>query len=125
MLTNMSLPGFMPPGPYQYSGGWFLPCCIFKRGVAVGQPRALNSGLMKTAFKLLLLSASFLSPNLFAESEWVSTPNQPGQEDKQVISLVMSADGQTLVVAERYHSGTLFWRSTDAGKNWSILTKKK
>lgn len=80
---------------------------------------------MKTAFKLLLLSASFLSPNLFAESEWVSTPNQPGQEDKQVISLVMSADGQTLVVAERYHSGTLFWRSTDAGKNWSILTKKK
>lgn len=80
---------------------------------------------MNTAFKLLLLSASFLSANLFAASEWVSTDFQPGNEDKQVISVSMSADGQIILIAERYHSGTMFWRSTNGGRSWSILTHKK
>jgi len=80
---------------------------------------------MKTAFKLLLLSACLSSVNLFADSEWVSTNFQPGNEDKQVISVTMSADGQIILIAERYHSGTMFWRSTNGGRNWSILTHKK
>ena len=102
------------------------------RGVAVGRPRALNGGLMKTAFQLLLLSASFLSANLFAESEWVSTPFQPGlTESYQLVSMTMSQDGQIILIAEKapdgttlQHRGTKFWRSTDAGKNWSVLTYK-
>jgi hypothetical protein len=80
---------------------------------------------MKTAFKLLLLSASLISANLFAASVWLGTPHQPGQEDKQVISVTMSADGQIILVAERFHSGTMFWRSTDGGRNWCILTLSK
>jgi hypothetical protein len=83
---------------------------------------------MKTAFKLLLLSASFLSANLFAESEWVSTNFQPGQDEfKQVVSVTMSADGQIILIAEKHNSGggALFWRSTNGGRNWSILTHKK
>jgi hypothetical protein len=56
---------------------------------------------VKTAFKLLLLSASFLSANLFAESEWVSTNFQPGHDEfKQVVSVTMSADGQIILIAE-------------------------
>ncbi len=83
---------------------------------------------MKTAFKLLLFSASFLSANLFAESEWVSTNFQPGNDEfKQVVSVTMSADGQIILIAEKYNSnsGTLFWRSTNGGRHWSILTHKK
>jgi hypothetical protein len=83
---------------------------------------------MKTAFKLLLLSASFLSANLFAESEWVSTNFQPGHDEfKQVVSVTMSADGQIILIAEKHNAGggALFWRSTNGGRNWSILTHKK
>jgi hypothetical protein len=80
---------------------------------------------MKTALKLLLLSASFLSANAFAESVWQSTPQQPGVFSGGVSSLVMSADGQTILLAERHSAGTVLWRSIDAGKNWSILVAKK
>ena len=81
---------------------------------------------MKTAFKLLLLSSSFLSANLFAESEWVSTTFQPGlSEFKQVISVTMSADGQIILITERDNAGAMFWRSTNGGRSWSILTHKK
>ncbi len=80
---------------------------------------------MNTALKLLLLSASFLSANLYAESEWKNSPLQPGALPGGVSNLVMSADGQTILVAERHSAGTLLWRSIDGGKNWSILLVKK
>jgi hypothetical protein len=80
---------------------------------------------MKTAFKLLLLSSSFLSANLFAESVWEKTDGQPGKDERVTLAMTMSPDGQIIMVAERFHAGTLFWRSTDGGKSWSVLTIKQ
>lgn len=80
---------------------------------------------MKTAFKLLLLSACLMSANLFAESVWQKTDGQPGKDDRATLAMTMSPDGQIIMIAERYHSGTLFWRSTDGGKTWSYLTLKQ
>jgi hypothetical protein len=76
---------------------------------------------MKTALKLLLLSASFVSSDLYADYYWKLTPEQPGTSGT-VTSLVMSADCQTYLVAERQADRTLLWRSLNAGKNWAILT---
>jgi hypothetical protein len=77
---------------------------------------------MKTAFKLLLLSASFLSANLFAVSTWVKSPGQPGMEPPyQISNLAISPDGQIIFITERKPSTHLIWRSMDAGKTWYYL----
>ena len=99
-----------------------MPWRIFKRGVAVGQPRSFNGGVMKTAFKLFLLSASFLSANVFAESTWMKSPGQPGMEPPyEVSAMAMSPDGQIILITERRPTVLMIWRSTDAGKTWYYL----
>lgn len=84
---------------------------------------------MKTAFKLLLLSASFLSADAFAKSEWKANPGQPGVgNNKTSIShLAVSADGMTIYVTERfpYDNFDRLWKSNDAGVTWFTLEPVK
>jgi hypothetical protein len=77
---------------------------------------------MKTAFKLLLISASFLSANALADSTWIKSPGQPGMEPPyQISTLAISPDGNIIFITERKPSAHLIWRSMDAGKTWYFL----
>jgi hypothetical protein len=88
---------------------------------------------MKTAFKLLLLSACFLSVNAFAKGVWKEQPRRipTGGEDKPVIThLAVSSDGLTIFLTERLHlNGTPYleqlWKSTDGGVTWFVLEYAK
>ena len=98
--------------------------------IAVYRPWALYGVLMKTALKLLLLlSASFLSADALAKSQWVADSGQPGVgNNKTSIShLAISADGLTIYVTERfpYDSFDKFWKSNDGGVNWFTLKPVK
>ena len=78
---------------------------------------------MKTAFKLLLLSASFLSASAFAKSEWKPVKTQPGRSDTPHTTLsnfVVTAEG-TIYVTESFASYHLIWKSNDGGANWFVL----
>ena len=97
--------------------------------IAVYRPWALYGVLMKTALKLLLLSASFLSADALANSQWVADSGQPGVgNNKTSIShLAISADGLTIYVTERfpYDSFDKFWKSNDGGVTWFTLKPVK
>lgn len=77
---------------------------------------------MKTAFKLLLLSASFLSADAFAKSEWKPAKGQPGRGDAPsvIATFVVSPDG-TIYITERLSHLHLFWKSHDGGVTWLTL----
>jgi hypothetical protein len=81
---------------------------------------------MKTAFKLLLLSASFLSANAFAKSEWIPVKIQPGRgESPSTLSnFVVTSEG-TIYVTESFPAYHLIWKSIDGGVNWFTLQPSK
>ena len=83
---------------------------------------------MKTALKLLLLSASFLSADAFAKCQWVRSEGCPGNFSGSTIGpIATSADGQTLYTTEtlggRNLTGisSLLWKSLDGGESWWTL----
>jgi hypothetical protein len=83
---------------------------------------------MKTAFKLLLLSASFLSADAIAKCQWVKSEGYPGDNPGSTISPVAtSADGQILYTTETYPDikstriTNFLWKSFDGGVSWWTL----
>ncbi len=83
---------------------------------------------MKTAFKLLLLSACLMSVDAFAKCEWVKSEGYPGDNPGSTISpIATSADGQILYTTETYpgvHTTRItnfLWKSLDGGASWWTL----
>ena len=80
---------------------------------------------MKTTFKLLLISASFLSASAFGKCEWVREEAYPGDNPlARVGVLTTSADGQTIYTTETFSDSrvkTFIWKSTDGGLTWWSL----
>ena len=96
--------------------------------IAARRSWPLNVGLMKSAFRLLLLSASFISADAFAKCQWVKSEGYPGDNPGSTISpIATSADGKILYITETYpgvrttNITNFLWKSLDGGESWWTL----
>lgn len=88
-----------------------------QRGVARGRSWALNSQVMNTLTKVLVLFCLLLSAVVFAKWSAIEAMSSHPADRAEIMGIATSADGKIVYLAKF----NVLFKSTDGGETWTVL----